>query len=53
MKNTAKISSKSLVLDKDDIKRKAIETLRSSFEIEGVYFSDEQIQEMVAEVATA
>ncbi len=40
-----------LSINKEELKEKALKSLRSSFEIEGIYFSDKQISEMVSKVA--
>ena len=36
--------------NKEAIKNASIQTLRDSFEIEGVFFTDEEIQQMVEKV---
>jgi antitoxin component HigA of HigAB toxin-antitoxin module len=51
-KNTKSMIS-SFLLKKKELKLKSIQSLRTSFEIEGIFFSDEEIREMVAESASA
>ena len=51
-KSTKPVRS-SFLLRKSELKKKSVRSLRTSFEIESVYFSDKQIKEMVAESALA
>jgi len=50
-KNNNKKVLSPLSINKEDLKKKALKSLRSSFEIEGIYFSDQQIDEMSAKAA--
>lgn len=42
--------NKSISLNKEQIKEQAVSSLRSSFAFEGIYFTDQEIEEMVKEV---
>lgn len=46
-------STKAFLPNIQEVKDQAIQSLRNSFEIEGVFFSDEEIRQMVDKVRQA
>lgn len=47
---STKTIQKDFIPDREIVIRDSIESLRNSFEIEGIFFTDQQLQEMVDKV---
>lgn len=52
MKNSDKPIISPFLKNKETIKESAVLSLRSSFEVEGIYFTDDKIKSMVKRVRT-
>lgn len=53
MKNNGKPIISPFLKNKETIKESAVRSLRSSFEVEGIYFTDDKIRSMVNRVRTS